>query len=236
MSLTIRLRFSHQRWRAPRAPGHAACSLRLACFSAAVSSPPRGFFLRLAGLLHRRLIPLERCVLIHGWSQADRRQLLPSSAIRLSWVLPGYVPLRNRTCPSTAPGHPARSCPCAFSSCRCSRGPGFSGVFGRCRRLCLPSMMTTCWPLGWTGLLAKLDGHRGSGRDSSQVIQGRAQYREKVMQPIIRLRGTDAEELLPAPPAAGTSSGRTRTNSSLSAPLERASVASAQPPASRWRG
>src|SRR5947209_13895832 len=62
VSLTTRLRFTPAMACPTRTRSRA--SLRLACFSAAVSSPPRGFFFRLAGLLHRRLIPLERCVLI----------------------------------------------------------------------------------------------------------------------------------------------------------------------------
>src|SRR5438105_13651383 len=39
-------------------------SLRFVRFWAAVNSPPRGFFFRLARLGHRRLVPLEAAVLV----------------------------------------------------------------------------------------------------------------------------------------------------------------------------
>src|SRR5947209_20461436 len=39
-------------------------SFRLARLSAALSSPPAGFFFRLAGLRSRRLVPLEAAVLV----------------------------------------------------------------------------------------------------------------------------------------------------------------------------
>src|SRR5947199_3366283 len=63
-SLTIRLRFTPAMACSTRT--RSCASLRLACFSAAVNSAPRGFFFRLAGLLHRRLIPLKSCVLVQG--------------------------------------------------------------------------------------------------------------------------------------------------------------------------
>src|SRR5436305_7434400 len=63
-SLTMRQRFTPARscstWTRIRA------SFRLVRFSASVSSPPGGFFFRLAGLLHRRLIALEPGVLVQG--------------------------------------------------------------------------------------------------------------------------------------------------------------------------
>src|SRR4051812_22544407 len=39
-------------------------NFRLVRFSAADSSPPRGFFFRLARLGHRRLVPLEAAILV----------------------------------------------------------------------------------------------------------------------------------------------------------------------------
>src|SRR5947207_7673698 len=63
-SLTIRLRFTPAMACSTRTLSRA--SLWLACFSAAVSSRPRGFFFRLAGRLHRRLITLKPRVLIQG--------------------------------------------------------------------------------------------------------------------------------------------------------------------------
>jgi hypothetical protein len=65
-SLTMRLRFT---------PAMACStrtriweSLRLARFSTSVSSRPGGFFFRLAGLRHRRLIPLKSRVFVPGGS------------------------------------------------------------------------------------------------------------------------------------------------------------------------
>src|SRR5436190_1019606 len=48
-------------------------SFRLVRFSAAVSSPPRGFFFRLAGLVHCWLVSLEADVLVQkrAWRVAD---------------------------------------------------------------------------------------------------------------------------------------------------------------------
>lgn len=63
-SLTIRLRFTPAMACSTRTRSRA--SLWLASFSVAVSARPRGFFFRLAGLLHWRLITLKPCVLIKG--------------------------------------------------------------------------------------------------------------------------------------------------------------------------
>src|SRR5260370_41491194 len=63
-SLTIRLRFTPAMACSTRTRIRA--KLRLARFSASVSSRPGGFFFRLAGLLDRRLIPLKPCILIQG--------------------------------------------------------------------------------------------------------------------------------------------------------------------------
>src|SRR5438067_6372460 len=63
-SLTMRQRFTPARscstWT------RICASFRLVRFSASVSSPRGGFFFRLAGLLHRRLIALESSVLVQG--------------------------------------------------------------------------------------------------------------------------------------------------------------------------
>src|SRR5438876_10116602 len=67
-SLTIRLRFTPAMACSTRTRIRAR--LRLAHFSAFVSSRPRGFFFRLAGLFDRRLIPLEAGILLEdgpGW-------------------------------------------------------------------------------------------------------------------------------------------------------------------------
>src|SRR5260370_11412549 len=63
-SLTMRQRFTPARscstWTRSRA------NFRLVRFSASVSSPRGGFFFRLAGLLHCRLIALESGILVQG--------------------------------------------------------------------------------------------------------------------------------------------------------------------------
>src|SRR3954451_9520239 len=73
-SLTTRLRFTPARACSTRIRSRA--SLRFAPFSSAVSSPPRGFFFRPAGLLHRRLIPLERSVLVKGGARRVSQSLV----------------------------------------------------------------------------------------------------------------------------------------------------------------
>src|SRR3954467_1153552 len=63
-SLTMRERFTPARscstWT------RICANFRLVRFSASVSSPRGGFFFRLAGFLHRRLIALESAVLVQG--------------------------------------------------------------------------------------------------------------------------------------------------------------------------
>ena len=61
-SLTIRLRFTPAMACSTRTRTRA--SLRFPRFSGSVSSRPRGFFFRLAGLTDRRLIPLEPGILV----------------------------------------------------------------------------------------------------------------------------------------------------------------------------
>src|SRR4029450_8674869 len=61
-SFTIRQRFTPARACSTRT--RMRPSFRLARLSAAVSSPPAGFFFRLPGLRPRRLVPLEAAVLV----------------------------------------------------------------------------------------------------------------------------------------------------------------------------
>jgi hypothetical protein len=70
-SLTMRQRFT---------PAKACSTLtrmrpnfRLVRFSAAVNSPPRGFFFRLAGLVYRWFVPLETAILVQhrAWRVGD---------------------------------------------------------------------------------------------------------------------------------------------------------------------
>src|ERR1700722_11265533 len=87
-SLMIRLRFTPAMACSTRTRSRA--NLRLACFSAVVSSPPRGFFFRLAGLLHRRFIPLKPCILIQGGPRRVGQVLLIGDplVVRLAGIGP----------------------------------------------------------------------------------------------------------------------------------------------------
>src|SRR3954454_10363423 len=61
-SLTMRQRFTPARACSTRT--RTRPNFRLVRFSAAVSSPPRGFFFRLAGLVHCWFVPLEAAILV----------------------------------------------------------------------------------------------------------------------------------------------------------------------------
>src|SRR4051794_37105547 len=61
-SLTMRERFTPAR--SCSALTRIRANFRFVRFSAAVSSPRGGFFFRLAGFLHRRVIPLESGILV----------------------------------------------------------------------------------------------------------------------------------------------------------------------------
>src|SRR5438270_11959864 len=63
-SLTMRHRFTPAR--SCSTLTRICANFRLVRFSASVSSPRGGFFFRLAGLLHRRLIALESGILVQG--------------------------------------------------------------------------------------------------------------------------------------------------------------------------
>src|SRR4051812_46448148 len=70
-SLTMRHRFTPAKACSTRT--RIRPNFRLACFSATVSSLPRGFFFRLARLGHCRLVPLESGVLVQhrAWRIVD---------------------------------------------------------------------------------------------------------------------------------------------------------------------
>src|SRR2546423_6611577 len=63
-SFTIRQRFTPAR--ACSTATRMRANFRFVRFSASVSSPRGGFFFRLAGFLHRRLIALESGILVQG--------------------------------------------------------------------------------------------------------------------------------------------------------------------------
>src|SRR6266568_1143433 len=100
-SLTIRLRFTPAMACSTRTRSFA--SLRLTRFSAAVSSRPRGFFFRLAGLRHRRLIPLKPCVLIQRGTRWIRQVLLIGDPLVVSLI--GIRPAEEQNLLIRGAGH-----------------------------------------------------------------------------------------------------------------------------------
>src|SRR4051812_18453329 len=100
-SLTIRLRFTPAMACSTRTRSFA--SLRLTCFSAAVNARPRGFFFRLAGLLHRWLIALKPCVLVQGGTGWIRQVGLIGDPLVVG--LPGIRPAEEQHLLIRGAGH-----------------------------------------------------------------------------------------------------------------------------------
>src|SRR5256885_11254951 len=84
-SLTMRERFTPAR--SCSTLTRICANFRLVRFSASVSSPRGGFFFRLAGLLHCRLIALESGILVQGgrWRVGDPFLIGYLFVIRLAW-------------------------------------------------------------------------------------------------------------------------------------------------------
>src|SRR5437870_1542445 len=164
-------------------------NLRLVRFSPSVSSPRGGFFFRLAGLLHCRLIALESGILVQGGLRWVGDPFLVSylfvmrlAGVRLAQVL-------NPLSPSVDDDHvlvamlllvPAVKKGLFFGVFR-SLAPPLGGVDDQSRR--------------FPGNALGLGKVRGVplGEDS-QVIQGRAQDRQQPMNPIIHLGRTQVKE------------------------------------------
>src|SRR5260370_4051987 len=187
-SLTIRLRFTPAMACSTRTRIRA--KLRLARFSASVSSRPGGFFFRLAGLLDRRLIPLKPGILIQGGARWITQMRLVGDALVVG--LAGVSPTEEQDAFTTAADHKhvlvgMSLLLAAVVQCL------FFGLF---------------WPLP-ASLRAVDDdqpGRSGLGRTSAQavavalredaqIVQGRAEKGEEVMQPIIRLGATDVKNI-----------------------------------------
>src|SRR6266436_5324568 len=80
-SLTMRLRFTPANECSTRT--RICPNFRLVRFSAAVSSPPRGFFFRLARLGHCRLVPLKGAILVqHCAGRIDDALLIGDRLVR----------------------------------------------------------------------------------------------------------------------------------------------------------
>src|SRR6266446_4078707 len=187
-SLTIRLRFTPA----------MACSTRtrscanfwLAAFSAAVSSRPRTFFFRLAGLLHRRLIPLKPQVLIQDGAGWIAQVLLIGNPLVVS--LSGVRPAEEEDLLIRGLDHEHILVRVRLLLATVVKSL-FFGVF---RPLAAP--LRAVDDEGTRSL--RLDGPSlqpiaVSFRQDTQVIQGCAENRQELMQPVIRLGGTDTEEL-----------------------------------------
>src|SRR5205814_3767627 len=87
-SLTMRQRFTPAR--SCSTLTRICANFRLVRFSTAVSSPRGGFFFRLAGFLHRRLIALESGILVQGGLRRVGDPFL-IGYLFFSCVLPGHV-------------------------------------------------------------------------------------------------------------------------------------------------
>jgi hypothetical protein len=188
-SLTIRLRFTPAMACSTRT--RICASLRLARFSAFVSSRPRGFFFRLAGLLDRRLVPLKTGILVQdgpGWIMQLR---LVRDALVMG--LAGIRPTEEQDAFTGTAHHEYVLV-----------GVGFL-LAAVVQRLFFGLFRPFPTPLG--AVDDDQPGPSGFGRlsvqlvavalrEDAQIVQGRACNREQVMQPIIRLGGTDAKQLL----------------------------------------
>src|SRR6266446_2589206 len=82
-SLTMRQRFTPAKACSPRT--RMRPNFRLARFSAAVSSPPGGFFFRLAGFRYCWLVPLETAILVQdGLRRIGDALLVGDALVRFS--------------------------------------------------------------------------------------------------------------------------------------------------------
>jgi hypothetical protein len=119
--------------------------LRWARFSRSVSSRPRGFFVRPAGLLDRRLIPLEPCVLVqHDLGWVSRARLLGDPLVM---GLAGIGSAEEQYASAGAADH--EHVLVGVRLLLAAGVPGlFFGFFGRCRRRSVPSRMTSRGPGG----------------------------------------------------------------------------------------
>src|SRR5262249_14834427 len=187
-SLRIRLRFTPAMACSTRTRTRA--SLRLARFSASVNARPRGFFFRLAGPRDRRLVPLKTGVLVQDGPGRVLQVRLVGDALVMG--LAGVRPAEEQDALIGAADQ---------QHVLVGMGLLLAAVvqrlfLGLCRRLPPP-------------LRAVKDDQRRPAnagprsaqpapsalRQEPQVVQGRAQDGEQVMQPIVRLGGTEVKEL-----------------------------------------
>lgn len=187
-SLTIRLRFTPAMACSTRTRNFA--SFRLTCFSAIVSSRPRGFFFRLAGLRDRRLIPLKPYVLVQRGTRWIRQVFLICDPLVVG--LAGIRLAEEQNLLIRGAGHKD-----VLVRVRFLLAAVVEGLFFSVLRSLPPPFRTVD---------NDDPGALGRGRTSRQptavalrqnapVIQGRAQHREEMMEPVVRLGGTHAEEL-----------------------------------------
>src|SRR5262249_38429625 len=186
-SLTMRQRFTPARscstWT------RICANFRLVRFSASVSSPRGGFFFRLAGLLHRRLIALESRVLVQGGPRRGGGPFLLGLLFVVHLAGARSAEVVNPFASGVDDDHVLVAM--LFLATAVKKGL-FFGVF---------------WPLAapfgsvddqlgrFPGGALGLGKVRGVPlREDSQVVQGRAQHGQEPMNPIIHPGLTQVEE------------------------------------------
>src|SRR3954470_14270273 len=184
-SLTIRLRFTPAMACSTRTRTRE--SARLARFCCSVSAPPGGFFFRLAGLADRWLVPLKPRVLVQGGARRVGQTLLVGDPLVIHRPSPRGTEEQHP--PAGGVGHEH-----VLVGVRLLLAAVVPGLFFR-----------AFWPL--PAPLRAVDDQRPrargplpqlralSLRQGAEVVQGRAQQGQELVQPVIRARGADAEQL-----------------------------------------
>ena len=181
-SLAIRLRFTPARACSTRTRSFA--NLRLAFFSAAVNSRPLGFFFRLAGLLHRRLITLKACVFIQSGPPRITQVCLIGDPLVVSRT--GISPAEEQDPLIRSAGQHD-----VLVRVRLLLAAVVPGLFFRIFRP-LPAPLRAVDDEGPGAFRGNGAAHHPSAvalRQDAQVVQGRVQHGQQVMEPVIRLGG-----------------------------------------------
>src|SRR5262245_7023705 len=186
-SLTMRERFTPAR--SCSTLTRICANFRLVRFSASVSSPRGGFFFRLAGLLHRRLIALESAILVQGGHRwiADPFRFGYLFVVRLAGIRSAEVV--NPFPPGVDEDHVLVAMLLLAPAVK-------KGLFFRVfRPLAPPLGGVNDPPRRFPGSALGLGKVRGDALgENPQVIQGRAQDRQQPMDPIIHLGLAETKE------------------------------------------
>src|ERR1700733_11434787 len=186
-SLTMRERFTPAR--SCSTLTRICANFRLACFSASVSFPRGGFFFRLAGFLHCRLIALESGILVQGGPRriGDPFRIGYLFVVRLAGVRSAEVV--NPLPPRVDDDHILVA---VLLLAPAVKKGLFFGVF---RPLTPPLGGVDDQPGRFPGSALGLGEVRGVALgEDSQGVQGRAQDRQQPMNPIIHLGRTQVKE------------------------------------------